>query len=64
MTVFPFQIGEVASLYHRVLKTRPQIAESENPELKDVVTISAEAKRQKILEAAQSAVLSRIKNED
>lgn len=64
MTVFPFQIGEVTSLYHRVLKSKDLSveAESETAELKDVVTLSAEAKRQKILEETQNAVLSRIKN--
>lgn len=62
MTVFPFQIGEVAGLYHRVMKTRTHASESESAEMKDVVTISAEAKRQKILEGAKSAVLERIKN--
>ncbi|MBI5575348.1 MAG: hypothetical protein HY896_03175 [Deltaproteobacteria bacterium] len=62
MTVFPFQLGEVTSLYHRVLKTRPQVPESDSTDLKDVVTISAEAKRQKILEEAQSAVLARIRS--
>ena len=62
MTVFPFQIGEVTSLYHRVLKSRDLSVETESTELKDVVTLSAEAKRQKILEETKSAVLSRIKS--
>ena len=62
MTVFPFQIGEVASLYHRVLKSRDLSVETETAELKDVVTLSAEAKRQKILEETKNAVLSRIKS--
>jgi hypothetical protein len=61
MTVFPFQIGEVTSLYHRVLKSRDLTSEPETTELKDVVSLSAEAKRQKILEETQNAVLSRIK---
>ncbi len=63
MTVFPFQIGEVTSLYHRVLKSRDLSVETEpeTAELKDVVTLSAEAKRQRILEETQNAVLSRIK---
>jgi hypothetical protein len=62
MTVFPFQIGEVTSLYHRVLKSRDLASEPEPTELKDVVSLSAEARRQKVLEQTQSAVLSRIKN--
>jgi hypothetical protein len=62
MTVFPFQIGEVTSLYHRVLKSRDLAVEAETAELKDVVTLSAEAKRQKILEETKNAVLSRIKS--
>ncbi len=62
MTVFPFQIGEVTSLYHRVLKSRDLSTETAAAELKDVVSLSAEAKRQKILEETQSAVLNRIKN--
>ncbi|MBE0569823.1 MAG: hypothetical protein IH576_04195 [Deltaproteobacteria bacterium] len=62
MTVFPFQIGEVTGLYHRVLKSRDLSVETETAELKDVVTLSAEAKRQKILEETKNAVLSRIKS--
>ena len=62
MTVFPFQIGEVTNLYHRVLKSRDLSVETETAELKDVVTLSAEAKRQKILEETKNAVLSRIKS--
>jgi len=61
MTIFPFQIGEVAGLYQRILKTRSHFSEAETEEKKDVVSISAEAKRQKILEEAKSAVLVSIK---
>lgn len=63
MTVFPFQIGEVTNLYHRVLKSRDLSVETEAEpaELKDVVTLSAEAKRQKIHEETKNAVLNRIK---
>ena len=63
MTVFPFQIGEVTNLYHRVLKSRDLSVETEteSADLKDVVTLSAEAKRQKIMEETKNAVLSRIK---
>lgn len=62
MTIFPFQIGEVTGLYNRVLKSRDLSAEPETTDLKDVVTLSAEAKRQKILEETKSAVISRIKS--
>jgi hypothetical protein len=62
VTVLPFQIGEVTGLYQRVLKTRSHTSETEAAEKKDVVTISAEAKRAKVLEEAQSAVLARIKH--
>jgi hypothetical protein len=63
MIMFPFHIGEVTSLYRRVLKSKDLSAdvESEASELKDVVKISAAAKRQKILEETHSAVLSRVK---
>jgi len=63
MTVFPFQIGEVTNLYTRVLKSRDLSVETEaeSAELKDVVTLSAEAKRQKIHEETKNAVLNRIK---
>jgi len=64
MTIFPFQIGEVTSLYHRVLKSRDLSveAESETADLKDIVKISAAAKRQNILEETQNAVLNHIKS--
>jgi len=62
MTVFPFQIGEVTGLYNRVLKSRDLSMEAETTELKDVMTLSAEARRQKILEETKNAVLSQIKS--
>ena len=63
MTIIPFQVGEVADIYNRVLKSRDFSAWTDNEpaELKDVVNISAEAKRHKILEEAQDAVLNQIK---
>lgn len=61
MTGLPFQIGEVTGLYHRVLKTRSHAADAEAAGKKDVVTISSEAKRAKVVEEARSAVLARIK---
>jgi len=62
MTLFPFQIGEVTGLYQRVLKTRRQSLEADLPETKDVVSISAEAKRRKILEEIRDAVPARVPN--
>jgi len=63
MAIIPFQVGEAAGIYNRVLKSRDLSTwtDLEPAELKDVVNISAEAKRHKILEEAQNAVLSRIK---
>jgi hypothetical protein len=62
VTIFPFEIGEVAGLYNRILKTRPHASDTDSPDRTDVVTISSEAKRQKVLEETQSAVLVRIRN--
>lgn len=63
MTIFPFRIGEVTNLYHRVLKNRDLLVETEleTTELKDIVNVSAAAKRQNILEDTQNAVLYHIK---
>ncbi|MHB1011378.1 MAG: hypothetical protein ACYC37_00505 [Desulfobacteria bacterium] len=62
MTVFPFQIGEVTGLYSRVLKARTRGSDVDPPERKDVVTISSEGKRQRVIDEAQAAVLARIKS--
>ena len=62
VTVFPFQIGEVTGLYHRVLKARSRGSDVDPPERKDVVTISSEGKRQRVIDEAQTAVLARIKS--
>ncbi len=67
MTVFPFQIGEVTRLYHRVLKSRDlsveRETEADSAGLKDIVTLSAEARRQRVLQETQDAVLNRIRND-
>ncbi len=62
MTVFPFQIGEVTGLYHRVLKARLRGSDVDLPERKDIVTISSEGKRQRVIDETQTAVLDRIKS--
>lgn len=62
MTVFPFQIGEVTGLYHRVMKARSRGSDVDPPERNDVVTISSEGKRQRVIDETQAAVLARIKS--
>lgn len=61
MTVFPFQIGEVTGLYNRVMKARSRGSDIDPPEKKDVVTISSEGKRQRVIDETKAAVLARIK---
>ncbi|MFA6149248.1 MAG: hypothetical protein WC899_13675 [bacterium] len=61
MTVFPFQIGEVTGLYNRVMKARTHVSDIDPPERKDVVTISSEGKRQRVIDETKTAVLARIK---
>ncbi|MGZ8460805.1 MAG: hypothetical protein ACXWW2_10285 [Candidatus Deferrimicrobiaceae bacterium] len=61
MTVFPFQIGEVTGLYNRVMKSRSRGSDIDAPERVDVVTISSEGKRQRVINETQAAVLARIK---
>ncbi len=62
MGVFPFQIGEVTGLYSRVLKARTRGSDVDSPERKDVVTISSEGKRQRVIDQTQTAVLARIRS--
>ena len=62
MTVFPFQIGEVTGLYNRVLKARTRASDVDPPERKDVVTISPEGKRQRVIDETQTAVLASIRS--
>lgn len=61
MTVFPFQVGEVTALYNRILKIRTPPPEPGAAETGDLVTISTEARKQKILEEAKHNVLERIR---
>ena len=62
MTVFPFEIGEVTGLYNRVMKARLRGSDVDPPERKDIVTISSEGKRQRVIDQTQTAVLARIKS--
>ncbi len=62
MTVFPFQINEVAHLYNRLSKLKHStIIEKEQGEPQDVVHISAEAKKRQILDQARTGVLEQIR---
>lgn len=61
MTVFPFQIRGISDLYNRILKIRPSMPEPVGGEPGDIVTISAEAKKQRILEEAKTEVLEQIR---
>lgn len=62
MSILPFQISEVASLYNRVSKLNlSTILEKERGEPQEVVNISSEAKKKQILEKARSEVLERIR---
>ena len=62
MTVYPFQMGEVASLYNRVMKERSRDRDVDPPMRNEVVTISSEGKRQRAIEESKAAVLARIKS--
>jgi len=58
MTVFPFQINEVMHLYNRLSKLKPStILERDQVEPRDVVQISAEAKKRQVLDQARSEVI-------
>jgi hypothetical protein len=62
MTVFPFQVNEVMHLYSRISKLKPSaILEKESGDPKDVVDVSAEAKKRQILGQARNEVLDYIK---
>ena len=62
MTINPFQINQMMQTYNRGLKLKPgTLFEKENPDPKDVVMISSEAKKKQILEEARGAVLERIR---
>lgn len=63
MTVFPFQINEVAHLYNRLSKLKsPAIRDKEQGEPQDVVSISTEAKKRQVLDQAKSEVQTQRRN--
>jgi len=63
MTIFPHQIGDVMQLYNRVAKLKPStLLEREDQAPGDVITISDEAKKQRVLAQAKTEVLARIRN--
>lgn len=63
MTVLPFQVNEVMSLYGRVSKLKPSnILEKEKEEPLDIVNISAEARKKQVLSQAKNEVLERIRD--
>jgi len=63
MTVFPFQINEVAHLYNKLSKLKPStILDKEQSEPQDVVSISTEAKKRQIMNQTKNEVLTRIRN--
>ncbi len=61
MTAFPFHPNDLAGLCSRVLKIRPHADESSPAEMHGGAAPSGQAKRQKILEEARTAVLDRIR---
>ena len=62
MSIFPYQVHEVANLYNRISKINPSsIIEKEKEDPQDVVNISSEARKKQIFEQARSEVLERIK---
>lgn len=66
MTINPFQINGVANVYNKFLKQRiNNLVESEQKEEpKDVVSISAEAKKRSIIDQAKEEVLKTIKESE
>jgi len=62
MSIFPYQVNEVVSLYNRISKINPSsIIEKEKEEPQDVVNISSEARKKQIFEQARSEVMVRIR---
>lgn len=62
MTIYPFQLYEMMHLYGRVSKLRnPSIMEKDEQEPQDMVNISTEAKKRKIIEETKREVLHKIR---
>jgi hypothetical protein len=63
VTIFPFQLDEVARLDDRLSKLRPSaILEKDRGEPHDVVDISTKVKRRQVLGLTRSEVLEHIRN--
>jgi hypothetical protein len=61
-TIFPHLVKEVIDNYGKMSRMRPlPVQENEREDLRDVVSISTEAKRRQILNQAKSEVLERIR---
>jgi uncharacterized protein YabN with tetrapyrrole methylase and pyrophosphatase domain len=62
MTIFPHLVKEVIDNYGKMSRARPQpFHENEREDLRDIVSISMEAKRRQILDQAKTEVLERIR---
>ena len=59
----PFQVGEVTGFYNRVMKTRLRGPDVGLPERNDVVTVSSEGKRQRVIDETKAAVLVHIRSD-
>ncbi len=62
MMTYPFLPSDMSGLYNRVLKAKPSDIGASSAELRGRASLSAEAKRRRILEEAKSAVLERIRH--
>lgn len=65
MTIFPYRIHEMLSLYNgqRASNAKPSpAAETDQGEAQDIIEISAEAKKRQILEQAKADVPDRIRS--
>ncbi len=66
MTINPFQINGVANVYNKFLKQRVNnlLEKEQKEEPKDIVSISAEAKKRSIIDQAKEEVLKTIKESE
>ena len=60
---FPFQVGNDTGFYHRVMKMRLRGPDVDLPERNDVVTVSSEGKRQRVIDETKAAVLVHIRSD-
>ena len=59
---FPFQVGDDTGFYNRVIKMRLRGPDVDLPGRNDVVTVSSEGKRQRVIDETKAAVLVHIRN--